>query len=70
MAETLEERLISARKAAGLTQGQLAERAGLTQGTISKLERGQRDDPGWRKIARIEAALGLRHGELTNGLAA
>lgn len=34
--------LIEARKKAGLTQKQLAERLGITQSVISKCERGER----------------------------
>ena len=37
-------RLRDARKASGLSQAQLAERVGLTQGRIAQLERGDPSD--------------------------
>ena len=46
------------RKAAGLTQVQLAERAGLKQSTISTLER--RGSKSIETVERVLAALGLR----------
>jgi transcriptional regulator with XRE-family HTH domain len=42
--DTFPRRLRDARKAAGLTQVQLAERVGLTQGRIAQLERGDPSD--------------------------
>jgi transcriptional regulator with XRE-family HTH domain len=39
----------------GLTQAQIAERAGISQGTVSKLERGEVDDVLSRNYRRLEA---------------
>lgn len=55
--------LIAARKAQGLTQGEVAVRMGTDQSQISKLERGE------RRIDVIDyvrycQAVGLRPGEL------
>ena len=42
--DTFAARLRDARNAAGLSQAQLAERVGLTQGRIAQLERGDPSD--------------------------
>jgi predicted ATPase/DNA-binding XRE family transcriptional regulator len=47
------------REAAGLTQEQLAERAGLTVNGISQLERGERRSPYPNTIRALAEALGL-----------
>lgn len=54
---TAAEILIQARKASGLTQGQLAERAGVPQPAISTYERGRRI-PGADLFLRLLAASG------------
>jgi AraC family transcriptional regulator len=46
----------AARKAKGLTQGQLAERAGVAEMTVRNIERGYHE-PKAATIARINAAL-------------
>jgi len=48
-----------ARKAAGLTQMDLALRAGLTQGRLSEIERGDRPGITVALLCRIAEALGL-----------
>lgn len=53
------ERLRAARRAAGLTQEQLAQRAGLDRPAYSEIERGQRD-ARLTTLLRIESALGAR----------
>ncbi|UUU21735.1 helix-turn-helix domain-containing protein [Streptomyces sp. DSM 40750] len=53
------DRLRSARREAGLTQEQLAERAGIDRAAYSELERGQRD-ARLSTLLRIESALGAR----------
>lgn len=52
---TLAERLRWARAQRGLTQGQLAKRAGVSQGTIGNAESGIRDKP--RELLKIARAL-------------
>ena len=51
--------LVRARKAAGLSQAQVAARAGTAQPVISAYERGRRD-PGIATLARLVAAAGGR----------
>src|SRR5258708_32658631 len=48
-----------ARQAAGLTQAELAERAGLSVRGINDLERGARQTPRKDTVALLAAALGL-----------
>jgi transcriptional regulator with XRE-family HTH domain len=50
-------RLRKERKAAGLTQADLARMADVTQGYISKLERGDRVTPRFDILDRIARAL-------------
>ncbi len=51
------------RKAAGLTQEQLAERSGFSQQYISKLEQGRRN-PTVVTLYELANALGVSHVEL------
>ncbi|MCR5563626.1 MAG: helix-turn-helix domain-containing protein [Desulfovibrio sp.] len=51
--------LIDARKSSGLTQKQLAERTGITQADISRLERGN-GNPSLRTLQRLAAGMGKR----------
>jgi transcriptional regulator with XRE-family HTH domain len=51
-------RLRELRAAAGLTQTQLAERAGLSLKGVAQWERGERE-PGWSSILAICKALGV-----------
>lgn len=55
------------RKAAGLSQQELGDRAGLHMTEISRLERGQRD-PRLNTVARLAIALGLPAGTLLDGI--
>ncbi len=57
--------IASARRRAGLTQAQLARRAGTSQPVISAYEHGRRD-PGIETLRRLIGATGA---ELTLGLA-
>lgn len=51
----------AARQAAGLSQRELAEAAGLHQSAISSIERGEgKDGPTYRKMRAIADALGMR----------
>ncbi len=63
--------LLSAhRGAAGLTQEELAQRADLSVGAISLLERGLRTSPRPPTAARLAVALGLNPGERRSFLTA
>ena len=46
------------REAAGLTQTELAKKAGLSQGGIANLEQG-RTQPAWDSVQALAAALGV-----------
>ncbi|MCD7887478.1 MAG: helix-turn-helix domain-containing protein [Clostridiales bacterium] len=49
--------MIDARRETGLTQKELSERTGISQGDISKLERGN-GNPSLRTLQRLAAGLG------------
>jgi XRE family transcriptional regulator, fatty acid utilization regulator len=55
-----------ARKIAGLTQQELAERAGVTDSFISLIEHGKRDirTAGYETVVRLARALGVEPEEL------
>lgn len=53
-------RLKQARTLAKLTQAQLADKAGVDQQTISKLENKRIQEPGYRTVVRICEALGVK----------
>jgi predicted ATPase/transcriptional regulator with XRE-family HTH domain len=63
-------RLRRLREAAGLTQEELAERAGLTRKAISVLERGERKRPYPHTVRSLADALGLPEDERASLLAA
>jgi ribosome-binding protein aMBF1 (putative translation factor) len=50
--------LIDARKNTGLTQKQLSERTGITQGDISKLESGNAN-PSLKTLKRLASAMNM-----------
>lgn len=58
-------RLRQCRKAAGLTQTQLGERAGVKQATISKIERGEQDESA--KVPLLADVLGVSASWLATG---
>ncbi|WP_205687584.1 helix-turn-helix transcriptional regulator, partial [Cellulomonas endophytica] len=58
-AETFAAALRRLREAAGLTQEELAERAGLTAHGVGALERGTRTRPYPHTVRALAAALGL-----------
>lgn len=65
-ARAAEDMVRGARRAAGLTQQQLAERLGTTQSVISRWERGH-DEPRLSTLAEIARATGRRlHVELVD----
>mgnify|MGYP004675768787 CR=1 FL=1 len=51
--------MIDARKASGLTQHQLAEKTGIAQADISKLENGSAN-PSLRTLRRLAAGMGMQ----------
>ncbi|MDP9368665.1 MAG: helix-turn-helix domain-containing protein [Chloroflexota bacterium] len=63
--ETFGARLRGLREAAGLTQEQLAERAGLSANAIGALERGERRRPYPHTLQALADALGLPEEERT-----
>jgi len=58
-AMTLEQELVGLRERRGLTQVQLAQRAGLSQPMIAKLESGKMKNYELRTLVRVAAALGV-----------
>lgn len=58
--EEIGEALTRARTAAGLTQAQVAERAGTTQPVIARLEKGRGGVPSLDLLNRVAGAMGLR----------
>ncbi len=52
------------RKQLGLTQEQLAEKSGVDQTTISRLERGEIKRPRWEVVANLARALDVKPEEL------
>jgi DNA-binding XRE family transcriptional regulator len=60
--------LSSLRMQAGLSQAQLVAKTGLTQATISRIERGT-TDPGTQTIKKIADALGLDIGIVCTAIA-
>ena len=59
--------LKAARLRKGWTQPQLAEKSGIDQRAISKIERGLVEDPQNSTVAALEEALGLKRGTLVFG---
>lgn len=57
-AQTFGQRLRELRDKAGLSQAELAAKAGLHRFGIAKLERGERE-PAWNTVQKIAHALGL-----------
>lgn len=51
-------RLRALRKAAGLSQAELADKTGLNRFGVAKLEQGQRE-PGWATVIALARALGV-----------
>jgi transcriptional regulator with XRE-family HTH domain len=54
-------RLKALREAAGLSQPQLAERAGCNKFTVAKMEQG-RQEPAWPLVLALAGALGVEVG--------
>ncbi|HEV3089066.1 MAG TPA: helix-turn-helix transcriptional regulator [Candidatus Elarobacter sp.] len=64
---TIGQRIHAARIAVGLSQGQVAERVGIAQAAISRIERDETHDPGVLIVAGIARALGITVDELVKG---
>ena len=62
--DTLAARLKAARAAAGLSQPQLAERAGVPLPTVRSLEQGQRTKVWLETAAKLARALGVSLDDL------
>ncbi|UEM08041.1 helix-turn-helix domain-containing protein (plasmid) [Skermanella rosea] len=60
-------RLVALRRAAGLTQVQMAERAGITQSYLSKLERGTLE-PSFPTLFALAKALNCPASSLLEGV--
>ncbi len=58
---TFGQRLRTLREEAGLTQQQLADRAGMTKGAISRIEADKRS-PIWETVISLARALGVPVG--------
>lgn len=58
------ERIIQLRQERGLDQTELAERAGLPQPTVSRIENGQRRNPNAESMRRIASALNVKVDDL------
>lgn len=61
---TLAEKLYELRSARGLTQQQLATRAGLTVSTVAKIEYGGMKNPAWSTMRALARALAVSLEEL------
>jgi len=55
----LGEAVAERRRALGLKQGDVAARAGVAQGALSRFERGKLSEFGSRKLLAVLAALGM-----------
>ncbi len=64
---TIGARIRKARAAANLSQADLAQRVGVAQAAISRIERDETQDPGVLIVAGIAKALGLTLDELVEG---
>lgn len=62
--DTIGTKIRAKRGELGLTLGQLSQRCGVDQGTISRIENGKKPDVAFRVLGRVTAALGLDLNEL------
>jgi transcriptional regulator with XRE-family HTH domain len=67
MQQTVGERLAAARIARGLSQRELAERAGVAHGTVARAER-DKQVPHFRSLRKICAVLGISLEEITGSI--
>ena len=66
-AAELAERIRNSRRAADMTQQQLASRAGVALSTLRKIETGHITEPGYFTILALASALGISLQELNPG---
>ncbi len=57
-------RLRELREAAGVSQQELAFRAGLSIGVIARIEQGKKEDPKLSTVTALAEALGVGVGDL------
>lgn len=69
MSESIGSRLKAARESAGLSQSELARRAGLRHATVCDMEAGKVDEERVRvaTVRALATALGVRASELLDG---
>jgi transcriptional regulator with XRE-family HTH domain len=60
----LKEKLREERRRAGLTQGELAEKAGVGINTIVRIETGEIEEPRVSTLRKLASALGLEVRDL------
>jgi transcriptional regulator with XRE-family HTH domain len=60
----LKEKLKEERRRAGLTQGELAEKAGVGINTIVRIETGEIEEPRVSTLRKLASALGLEVRDL------
>ncbi len=66
--ETWQQRMRRRRKQIGLNQNQLAEKLGLSQGTITHWETGRREPEDIRTFEALAKALDMHPAELIYGI--
>ncbi len=62
----LKERLKDLREKAGLTQQQVAERAGVSISIVTKIEYGLTEDPRWSTMVALARGLGCSVADLVD----
>ncbi len=60
-------RIRSLRTAQGVYQADLAEKAGISRITLSRIENGKLE-PGFRTVVRLAKALGMSLAEMLDGI--
>lgn len=64
---TIAQKILFYRELGGFTQKELAEKSGVPQSSISKIETGQLKNPGGITLQKLAAALGVSVAELLEG---
>jgi transcriptional regulator with XRE-family HTH domain len=68
LAKVLSQRIKSLREATGLSQQEVAVRGELSLSLVAKLEQGKKADPRASTLLALAGALGVKPGELLDGL--